>query len=120
VATSDFALYAGLREAIATHQQWGTATERYQRICTLSRYLWQRLGEFPQITRLKTTPPAAGLVSFQVSGTTHKQFVDALEQQSLMLRTILDPDCVRACVHYFTLEAEIDRLIEAIATLLKN
>lgn len=120
VATSDFALYAGLREAIAIHHQWGTATERYQRICTLSRYLWQRLGEFSQITRLKTTPPAAGLVSFQVNGMAHKQFVDALEQQSLMLRTILNPDCARVCVHYFTLEAEIDRLIEAIAALISN
>jgi L-cysteine/cystine lyase len=119
VATSDFALYAGLREAIATHQQWGTPAERYQRICTLSQYLWHRLGEFPQITRLKATPPAAGLVSFQVSGLAHKQLVDALERQNLMLRTILDPDCVRACVHYFTLETEIDRLIEAIANLMQ-
>jgi L-cysteine/cystine lyase len=115
VATSDFALYAGLREAVATHTQWGTATERYQRICHLSNYLWQRLGELPSITCLKTTPPEAGLVSFQVNGIAHKQFVDTLEAQGFMLRTILDPDCVRACVHYFTLESEIDRLIAAIS-----
>jgi L-cysteine/cystine lyase len=36
-----------------------------------------------------------------------------------MLRTILDPDCVRACVHYFTQQAEIDQLIEAIESLIK-
>jgi L-cysteine/cystine lyase len=38
-----------------------------------------------------------------------------LEKQGIMVRTILSPDCVRACVHYFTTEAEIDKLVGAIA-----
>ena len=41
----------------------------------------------------------------------HKQLVDLLEKQGIMVRTILNPDCVRACVHYFTTEAEIDKLV---------
>lgn len=115
VATSAFGQYAGLRTAIATHQQWGTAHERYQKICHLSEYLWQRLTELANISCLRTAPPESGLVSFQVTnGTANRQLVEFLEKQSLMTRTILDPDCVRACVHYFTLPSEIDYLVEEI------
>jgi L-cysteine/cystine lyase len=115
VATSAYPLYAGLREAIATHQQWGTPQERYEQICKRSEYLWQRLSELDNVRTLATSPPKAGLVSFVLTnGHSHKQLVNSLEQQGFMLRTILDPDCVRACVHYFTHPTEIDQLIEAI------
>jgi L-cysteine/cystine lyase len=120
IATSDFTLYPALRQAIALHHQWGTAGDRYQRIKSLSEYLWQRLSALPQITCLRTAPPEAGLVSFRVQGegsSIHKNFVLTLEKQGFLLRTLLDPDCVRACVHYFTLESEIDRLVEAIENL---
>ncbi|NEQ24276.1 MAG: aminotransferase class V-fold PLP-dependent enzyme [Microcoleus sp. SIO2G3] len=115
VATSAYPLYAGLRKAIATHQQWGTPQERYEQICKRSEYLWQRLSELNNVRTLATSPPKAGLVSFVLTnGQSHKQLVNSLEQQGFMLRTILDPDCVRACVHYFTQPTEIDQLIEAI------
>jgi L-cysteine/cystine lyase len=118
VATSAYPLYAGLRCAIALHQEWGTAQERYEQICQMSDYLWQRLSELDTIECLRTAPPQAGLVSFVLTnGGSHKQLVDSLEQQGFMLRTILDPDCVRACVHYFTSNQEIDRLVEAIKSL---
>ncbi len=115
VATSAYPLYEGLRVAIATHQQWGTDQERYQQICQLSQSLWQGLSQLEGINCLKTSPPEAGLVSFQVAGNTpHQKLVESLEQQGFLLRTIADPDCIRACVHYFTLPAEIDHLVEAI------
>lgn len=117
IATSDFTLYAGLRAAIATHHQWGTAEERYQQIQNLSRYLWQRLNELSDILCLRSAPPEAGLVSFQLRNREtipHKNLVQFLEKRGCMSRTILDPDCIRACVHYFTLPSEIDRLIEEI------
>jgi L-cysteine/cystine lyase len=117
VATSAYPLYAGLRAAIATHQQWGTARERYEQICQGSAYLWQRLSELEFVRCLLPSPPEAGLVSFVLTnGRSHKQLVQSLEQQGFMLRTLLDPDCVRACVHYFTLREEIDQLVEAIAS----
>jgi L-cysteine/cystine lyase len=120
VATSDFTLYAGLQEAIALHPQWGNSGERYQHIRSLSKYLWQRLAELPRITCLRTSPPEAGLVSFQVAKETlsHNQLVRMLEEQRFFLRTILNPDCIRACVHYFTLESEIDQLIATIQSLI--
>ncbi len=119
VATSAFPQYAGLRAAIATHQEWGTAQSRYQQICQLSDYLWQRLTELAEISCLRTAPPEAGLVSFQLTNSkreasTHQQLVKFLETQGLMTRTLVDPDCVRACVHYFTLPSEIDQLVEGI------
>ena len=119
IATSAYPLYAGLRSAITLQHEWGTIEERYAEICRLSKYLWERLSELPDVECLRTSAPEAGLVSFRLSnGMPHKKLVDLLEKQGIMVRTILNPDCVRACVHYFTTEAEIDKLVGAIANQL--
>lgn len=119
VATSAYPQYEGLRTAIAIHQQWASAQERYQLILQRSEYLWRSLTQIAGIQCLKTTAPEAGLVSFQVtSGISHNTLVAQLEKQGFLLRKIADPDCVRACVHYFTLEQEIDQLIAAIKQLI--
>ena len=115
VATSAYPEYEGLRSAIVTHQQWGDKSDRYQRICELSKYLWSQLQNIERVSCLKDTPPEAGLISFQIAGVEHKHLVNTLESQGFLLRTIADPDCIRACVHYLTLPEEIDRLLNAIA-----
>lgn len=115
VATSAYPEYEGLKEAIATNQRWGDAKARYQRICELSSYLWERLTQIKAIKCLKDTPPEAGLVSFQIKeNPNHEALVKSLEAQGFFLRTIYHPDCIRACVHYLTLPEEIDQLVEAI------
>lgn len=117
VATSDYPLYAGLREVIALHHEWGTPEEREKEIRRLSEYLWRSLAALPDIKCLRTSPPESGLVSFQLGNSKPQaslQLVKFLESQKLFTRTIADPDCVRACVHYFTLESEIDQLVEEI------
>ncbi|MGQ4647203.1 aminotransferase class V-fold PLP-dependent enzyme [Lyngbya aestuarii] len=115
VATSAYPLYSGLCAAIATHQQWGTSQERYEQICLLSEYLWQGLSQLESVRCLAASPPLSGLVSFVLTnGESHQQLVTSLEQQGFLLRTILDPNCVRACVHYFTTKTEIDQLIKAL------
>ncbi len=117
VATSNYPLYNGLRAAITIHQKWGTPEERYQQIYRNSEYLWRRLVALPDVKCLRTSPPESGLVSFQLTNNkrqTSHLLVEFLESQGLFTRTIVDPDCVRACVHYFTLESEIDQLIDAI------
>jgi L-cysteine/cystine lyase len=117
VATSAYPEYEGLREAIATQNQWGNAQARYQRIKALSSYLWEQLNQIARIKCLKTTPPEAGLVSFQIPENCDRNaLVQALEQQGFFLRTIYHPDCIRACVHYLTLPEEIERLVRAIET----
>ncbi|MEG3986060.1 aminotransferase class V-fold PLP-dependent enzyme [Microcoleus sp. S28C3] len=116
IATSAYPLYAGLRSAIALQHEWGTIEERYAEICRLSKYLWERLSELPDVECLRKSAPEAGLVSFRLTnGMPHNKLVSLLEKQGIMVRTILNPDCVRACVHYFTTEAEIDKLVGAIA-----
>jgi L-cysteine/cystine lyase len=115
IATSAYPLYAGLQEAIAFHHQWGTPQQRFQRIQQLSSYLWKRLSQLPQVTCLRTSPPEAGLISFQLTnGRSHQECVEYLEKHRIFVRTLRDPDCIRACVHYLTLESECDRLVEAI------
>ncbi len=120
VATAAFPLCAGLSAALALHRQWGTAQERYQRILDLSGLLWQQLSKCSGIQCLRTAPPEAGLVSFQVEGcTNHRPFVRQLEQQGIMVRMIANPNCVRACTHYLTLESEITALVYAVRNALQ-
>ena len=76
VATSAYGQYAGLRAAIATHQQWGSAEERYQQICLSSKYLWEKLNKLSTVKCLRTSPPEAGLVSFQVDNNQNRQLVE--------------------------------------------
>jgi L-cysteine/cystine lyase len=117
IATSDYPLYAGLRAAIAYSQQWGSATERYQQIFGKTKYLWEQLSTLPNVKLLRTSPPESGLVSFQVKSSqplASQQLVEFLEAQGIFTRTIIDPDCVRACVHYLTSDTEIERLVGAI------
>jgi L-cysteine/cystine lyase len=126
VATSDYPLLAGLRSAIAHQGTWGTAAERYQRLVELSQRLWLQLQDLPDIRPVRQTPPDSGLVSFWVldqgepSPAWHKQLVDSLEAEGIFLRTLLSPNCVRACTHYLTLEEEVDELVAAIQTRLKQ
>lgn len=120
IATSAYPLLAGLRTAINHHKQWGTVGDRYQQICHLSKYLWQRLSELKQVKCLRTSPPESGLVSWQLNNQNHSQLVQFLESKNIMVRTINKPNCVRACVHYFTLESEIDLLVDSIKNFTEN
>lgn len=120
IATSAYPLLAGLREAIAVHSAWGTPQLRFEKICQLSEYLWRQLVELPEVICLRESPPGAGLISFQLTNKKHPQLVQFLEDRDIMVRTIRDPDCVRACVHYFTSKSEIDRLVVGIEAFCKS
>jgi L-cysteine/cystine lyase len=119
VATSAYPLYAGLRAAIATHQIWGSSTERADRIVSLATYLWKNLQQTPGIKCLNDLAPRSGLVSFQVATGNHAKLVKDLEDRHFYLRTIVAPDCIRACTHYFTTTAEIDELVGSLSQLIK-
>lgn len=117
VATSAYPLSVALRSAIAIHQQWGSSQVRYEQICKLSEYLWQGLSQLDMVSCLATSPPQSGLVSFVLTnGQSHEQLVNSLEKRGFLLRTLHNPNCIRACVHYFTTTSEIDQLIEAIVS----
>ncbi len=126
VATSNYPLLAGLRTAIAYQHQGGSPEQRYQRICQLAQLSWQKLAAIPYIRMVRQTPPDSGLISFWVleedhpSPRLHKALVDALEDQGVFLRTLLSPNCVRACVHYLTLESEVIQLAQTIQATLEK
>ncbi|MDJ0897354.1 MAG: aminotransferase class V-fold PLP-dependent enzyme [Xenococcus sp. MO_188.B8] len=118
IATSAYPEYIGLREAIAVQHQWDDTTARYQRICQLSQYLWSKLQEIDGLICLKNSPPEAGLVSFYLENQDSNSVVENLEQQGFLLRTLANPYCIRACVHYLTLETEIDNLVTALKLMI--
>ncbi len=117
VATSDYPLMAGLQAALTLHQDWGSPTVRFQRICELSAALWHQLQAHPNVRMVSATSPQSGLVAFEIldaagqpSPQQHVQLVQDLEAENMLLRILLHPHCVRTCVHYFTLEAEVNAL----------
>ncbi len=119
VATSAYPLYAGLQRAMEFQNEWGDAQARYDRLLALSAQLWQGLQNIPDVTCLRHEAPKSGLVSFQLTSgakqTKHAQLVKFLEDQQMYVRLIVDPNCVRACVHYLSLEHEVEQLVGAIA-----
>ncbi|MFM7406805.1 MAG: aminotransferase class V-fold PLP-dependent enzyme [Cuspidothrix sp.] len=115
VSTLSTPLYISLKQAIAIHEQWGTAEARYQQILHNSAYLWQQLNSLPNVKCLKNSPPESGLVSFQITDQPSFKLVQFLESQNILTRTIANPNCIRVSVHYLTLTSEIDQLIAAIA-----
>jgi L-cysteine/cystine lyase len=118
VATSAYPLYTGLRTAIATHQAWGSAIDRATKIINLATYLWESLQQVPGIECLNRTAPRSGLVSFQAIGQNHAKLVTDLEDRHFYLRTIVNPDCIRACTHYFTTTTEIDELVQCLSKMI--
>jgi L-cysteine/cystine lyase len=114
VATSAYPLYAGLVEALITQDRCAGMVDRYQQIQSLSAYLWQELNKLPGVKCWLPDAPASGLVSFQLAAGGHDRVVQKLETQGIFLRTIVYPDCIRACVHYLTTYEEIDRLLAAL------
>jgi len=114
VATTAFSLVSALTTALAVHEQWGSGGDRYRRICYLSQYLWQQLQGMGGLTCLSPVPPPSGLISFQLTNGQHRQLVHDLEAQDILVRELLFPPSVRACVHYFTLPEECDRFVLAL------
>lgn len=128
IATSAYPLWPALRQAMAVQAAWGTSTARYERICTLSQRLWAGLRALDRVHCLLTqAPPPSGLVSFQVMGSDgqpspqrHSKLVQLLEAENVYVRSLLSPNCVRACVHYLSLESEVDQLVDMISTALNH
>jgi L-cysteine/cystine lyase len=117
VATSVVPLYAGLSAALNVHRSFASAAERYAMICDRAIDLWEKLNRLAHVQCLRTTPPDSGLIAFQLDSGDHKTLIQALEAQGIYVRLLLNPNCIRACTHYLTTEAEIDRLVRAIAQL---
>jgi len=117
VATSCTPLFAGLEQSLVLLEHEGSAEQRLERIQARSRQLWRGLEAMAGVQPLLQVEPSAGLVSFTVVTCPAAELVARLGERGLWLRTLADPVCVRACTHITTTEAEVDRLLEALAEL---
>jgi L-cysteine/cystine lyase len=127
VASSTYTLYEALRIAIAHANSWGTQQQRYERIYKLSEILWQKLNALPHINTVRQLPPESGLISFQINREiaksaiaqkSHAAIARQMElEHQILLRSLPEPDCLRASVHYLTSIDDINRLVSVIATL---
>ncbi|MBW0173834.1 MAG: aminotransferase class V-fold PLP-dependent enzyme [Vulcanococcus sp.] len=117
VATSCLPLCSGLATSLELLAAEGTPAERLERIQAGSRRLWQGLQTIKGVSTLLLEPPPAGLVSFTLAGHPSAAVVERLGEQDLWIRRLDDPDCLRACTHITTTEAEIDKLLEALRAL---
>ena len=125
LSTTSIPLHAGLRAALALHKQWAPAEARYRRIRTLSQRLWEGLQQLPKTDWrcFHPKPPDAGIVFFKSEHGSPKDWSHALEEHRTLLRWIpgrvggLGEDSLRASIHYFTSEEEIDRLLAKLAKL---
>jgi L-cysteine/cystine lyase len=118
MATAAFPLYRGLSEAIAIHHEWGSPAERYRRLCRLSHRMWSQLSQAKGVQCLSDRPPQSGLVSFKIHFGSHHEWVAKIEAEQMMIRLIVHPNCLRACVHYLTLESEIDQFVSNLEKLI--
>ena len=122
IATSCVPLCSGLATSLAQLADVGTPEQRLNRIRAASGRLWQGLQLLPAARTLLPAPPPAGLVSFTLqradgSAIDTASVVEALGQQGLWIRRLDQPDCLRACIHITTTDAEIERLLDALAAL---
>ncbi len=117
VSTSAFTLYPGLQAALQVHTDYGDAHSRYAAILDRSALLWNALTQLPGVKTLTQKPPDSGLVAFQLDRGHHAAAVTQLESRNIYVRQILYPDCLRASLHYFTSETEIQRLVDGITEI---
>ena len=117
ISTAPVFAFPATTAAINFHP--GSAADRYAQICANSRYLWERLRSIPNVTCVSETPPESGLVPFVLQGMPHPRVIRSLEEQQIFVRLLLDPNCIRACTHYWTTTEECDRLVAAIDSTLR-
>jgi L-cysteine/cystine lyase len=122
VATSCIPLFAGLDCSLQLLEAEGSAEQRLERIRARAQQLWLGLQQLNGVRTILKEPPPAGLVSFtlvRTDGTAIEpdRIVGALGEQSIWVRSLADPGCIRACTHLTTTETEVEQLQTALTSL---
>ncbi|WP_244223925.1 aminotransferase class V-fold PLP-dependent enzyme [Amycolatopsis circi] len=124
----DFAAVLGLGAAVDYALEWGLPAIE-DRVTALAATLRARLADLDRVTVHDTGARKCGLVTFNVDGLPSDEVKDRLNaakintsvarpssaQYDFTARRL--PDLVRASVHYYNTEEEIDRLVSEVATL---
>lgn len=120
VGTGAIPLFAGLRNSLDVHNKFADSKSRAQMVLANANKVIKRLSQISQVECL-LQEAESGLVSFKVHGVTHRDVAMRLDSEfSVFVRTIPTPDCIRASIHYFTTDDEIERLASSIETILKH
>ena len=120
-----YAAKAGLATAIDYALGWGLDSI-WQRVAELGESLRAQLGDIPGVTVRDLGEVRCGIVTFTVDGVEANDLKKRLSQERINVTasprssTLLDsrarglPDLVRASVHYYNTDEELDRLVEAV------
>ena len=128
VATSCLPLFAGLDRSLQLLEEQGSAEHRLALLRERSQQLWQGLQASPYWEPLLQSSPPAGLVSFTPRGgweatgsaslqSSPRSMVSALGQQGIWVRSLDNPNCLRACTHLVTRATEVGQLLNQLERL---
>jgi selenocysteine lyase/cysteine desulfurase len=120
-----YAAKAGLATAIDYALGWGLDSI-WERVATLGESLRDRLGEIEGVTVRDLGAVRCGIVTFTVDGVEASELKERLARKRINVSasprssTLLDsqaralPDLVRASVHYYNTDKELDHLVESV------
>ena len=119
LTSSSAALRAGMLECMTFIEAIGVG-EIERRNLDLAAYLGRALQEVPGVSVLSPTErsSSSGLVSFSIDGVDPKRAATNLwEEHHIVARSVGYPPCLRASLHFFNTEEEVDTLVGAVRTL---
>jgi cysteine desulfurase/selenocysteine lyase len=121
-----YAAKAGLATAIDYALGWGLDSI-WQRVAALGESLRARFGDIEGVTVHDLGAVRCGIVTFTVEGVGASELKERLARERINVTasprssTLLDsraralPDLVRASVHYYNTDEELDRLVETVS-----
>ena len=92
----------------------------YERTAQLADHLRAQLSNLPGVRLITPRGNHAGLTSFTLTGHDPAQVLRRLAAEGIILRTIKEPSCLRVSTGFYNTEAEIERLVAVLQTILKT
>jgi L-cysteine/cystine lyase len=115
-STMSPALAAGF--ATAADAVYERGTKGFAEIRRRADLLTSLLEELPRVTLRSPRPARSGLVSFEVADVAPKEAAEKLLAKKFVVRFIPEPyPYVRASIHLFNTEEELEALVEAVSKL---
>ena len=116
IASTSTALQAGMAEAISFIQDVGVEAIE-ERNLDLASSLKEALSEVPgvRVQSPMQRHSASGLVTFTIEGVEPEDAVAYLwDQHRIVVRKVTYPSSIRASLHFFNTQEEIDKLVAAV------
>jgi len=120
LSTTSTALEAGMAEAIAFHQEQGSAAIE-ARGMALAALMKNNLRAIPGVTLTGPEHPETGcaLVSFAVAGREPRQVVELLWGRGIAARQVAAPAAVRVCTAFYNTEEEVAQVSAVVGEIVR-